>query len=145
MDEGSAKIGTAIEHSKNNKYFVEFVEYQKKQIEKNPQAFEGISPEDDGLFLAYMTRRYFKDNVWFNISRIIAGMLCIVVSRIFIMRGIKPPFNIIAIGIFAVGVILVPLGIIILLSCISCLRKYNDYVTDRDDPFMDKVIKFYAK
>ncbi len=39
MDEGSAKVGTAIEHSKNNKYFVEFVEYQKKQIEKKSAGF----------------------------------------------------------------------------------------------------------
>ena len=32
--EDSAKIGTCVEHSRNNKYFVEFVEFQEKQKAK---------------------------------------------------------------------------------------------------------------
>ena len=75
--EESAKIGTCVEHSRNNKYFVEFVEEREKQKAKNPAAFEGVNLEDDGAFLAYMTRRYFKDNIIASIVKIVIGIAII--------------------------------------------------------------------
>ncbi len=142
--EESAKIGTAVEHSRNNKYFCEFVEEQKKLVEKNPDALNGLDLEDDGLFLAYMTRRYFKDNIWANILKIIAGIVCLVISRFLISHGFSTHVKFLPIAIFAFGVILIPLGIIMTISYFSCYKNYGDYVTGRDDPFMDKVIKFYT-
>ena len=143
--EDSAKIGTCVEHSRNNKFFVEFVEEREKQKAKNPAAFEGVNLEDDGAFLAYMTRRYFKDNIIASIVKIVIGIGIIIVSRILIARGGSSTMNIVSIGFFIVGIFLAPSGLIFFFSNLNCYRHYRDYVTGRDDPFMDKVIKFYSK
>ena len=142
--EDSAKIGTCVEHSRNNKYFVEFVEHQEKLKAKNPAAFEGVNLEDDGVFLAYMTRRYFKDNIISSLIKVIIGIAIIVVARILIARGLSPTMNILAIGLFIAGIFFAPAGLIFFFSNLNCYRHYKDYVTGRDDPFMDKVIKFYS-
>ena len=142
--EESAKIGTCVEHSRNNKYFVEFVEHQEKLKAKNPAAFEDVNLEDDGAFLAYMTRRYFKDNIISSLIKVIIGIAIIVVARILIARGLSSTMNILAIGLFIAGIFFAPAGLIFFFSNLNCYRHYKDYVTGRDDPFMDKVIKFYS-
>ena len=142
--EDSAKIGTCVEHSRNNKFFVEFVEEREKQKAKNPTAFEGVNLEDDGAFLAYMTRRYFKDNIIASIVKVIIGLAVIIVARILISRGGSSTMNILSIGLFILGIFLAPAGLIFFFSNLNCYRHYKDYVTGRDDPFMDKVIKFYS-
>ena len=58
--EDSAKIGTCVEHSRNNKYFVEFVEHQEKLKAKNPAAFEGVNLEDDDPFMDKVIKFYSK-------------------------------------------------------------------------------------
>ena len=143
--EESAKIGTCVEHSRNNKYFVEFVEYQEKQKAKNPAAYEGVNLEDDGAFLAYMTKKYFKDNMLLSITRTMLGVIFLVVARIIFARGAGSGMNIAAIAVFIVGLFFAPAGVLFFFSNLSCYRHYKDYVTSRDDPFMDKVIKFYSK
>ena len=143
--EESAKIGTCVEHSRNNKYFVEFVEHQEKLKTKNPAAFEGVNLEDDGAFLAYMTRKYFKDNILSSILKIVLGIAIIVAARILLDRGGNSTTNIIAIAFFIFGIFLAPSGVIFFISNFNCYRHYKDYVTGRDDPFMDKVIKYYSK
>ena len=142
--EDSAKIGTCVEHSRNNKYFVEFVEEREKQKAKNPAAFEGVNLEDDGAFLAYMTRRYFKDNIVASIVKVVIGLAVIIVARILISRGGSSTMNILSIGLFILGIFLAPAGLIFFFSNLNCYKHYRDYVTGRDDPFMDKVIKFYS-
>ena len=143
--EDSAKIGTCVEHSRNNKYFVEFVEHQEKLKAKNPAAFEGVNLEDDGAFLAYMTRKYFKDNMIASILKIIIGIALLVAAKIILGRGAGSTMNLVAIGVFIVGLFFAPAGVFFFFSNLSCYRHYKDYVTGRDDPFMDKVIKFYSK
>ena len=143
--EESAKIGTCVEHSRNNKYFVEFVEHQEKLKAKNPAAYEGVNLEDDGAFLAYMTRKYFKDNMLASIMKIVIGLALLVAAKIILGRGAGSTMNLVAIGVFIVGLFFAPTGIFFFFSNFSCYRHYKDYVTGRDDPFMDKVIKFYSK
>ena len=143
--EDSAKIGTCVEHSRNNKYFVEFVEYQEKQKAKNPEAYEGVNLEDDGAFLAYMTRKYFKDNILASIAKVVFGIVILVIARIILAKGGDSTSNLIAIALFIIGLFFAPAGLFFMFSNISCLKHYKDYVTSRDDPFMDKVIKFYSK
>ena len=143
--EDSAKIGTCVEHSRNNKYFVEFVEYQEKQKEKNPAAYEGVNLEDDGAFLAYMTRKYFKDNILASIAKVVFGIVILVIARIILAKGGDSTSNLVAIALFITGLFFAPAGLFFMFSNISCLKHYKDYVTSRDDPFMDKVIKFYSK
>ena len=143
--EDSAKIGTCVEHSRNNKYFVEFVEHQEKLKAKNPAAYEGVNLEDDGAFLTYMTRKYFKDNIWLSVAKVVFGIAVIVAARLIISHGAGSTMNIAAIGLFILGLFFAPAGIFFFFSNISCLKHYKDYVTSRDDPFMDKVIKFYSK
>ena len=141
--EDSAKIGTCVEHSNNNKYFVRFVESQKKLKAKNPAALDDSQLEDDGLFLAWMTRKYFKDNIWLSVARIVLGIVILVVARFIVARGGSSIMNILGIGLFIGGIFLAPAGLIFFFSNLNCYRHYKDYVTGRDDPFMDKVIKFY--
>ena len=143
--EDSAKIGTCVEHSRNNKYFVEFVEYQEHQKAKNPEAYEGVNLEDDGAFLAYMTRKYFKDNILASIAKVVFGIVILVIARIILAKGGDSTSNLIAIALFIIGLFFAPAGLFFMFSNISCLKHYKDYVTSRDDPFMDKVIKFYSK
>ena len=143
--EDSAKIGTCVEHSRNNKYFVEFVEEREKQKEKNPAAFEGVDLEDDGAFLAYMTRKYFKDNIVASVAKVIFGVAILIVARILLAKGGNSTMNVLAIGLFIIGLFFAPAGLFFMFSNLSCLKHYKDYVTSRDDPFMDKVIKFYSK
>ena len=143
--EESAKIGTCVEHSRNNKYFVEFVEYQEKQKAKNPAAFEGVNLEDDGLFLAYMTKKYFKDNMLVCILKTVLGLALLIAARFILARGAGSTMNLVAIGVFIVGLFFAPAGVFLFFSNLSCYRHYKDYVTGRDDPFMDKIIKFYSK
>ena len=142
--EDSAKIGTCVEHSRSNKYFVEFVEYQEKQKAENPAAYEGINLEDDVMFLSYMTRKYFRDNIWLSIAKVVFGLVIIIIANIILTRGAGSGMNIVAIGLFILGIFFAPAGLFFLFSNISCLKHYKDYVTSRDDPFMDKVIKFYS-
>ena len=142
--EDSAKIGTCVEHSRNNKFFVEFVEYQEKQKAKNPEAYEGVNLEDDGAFLAYMTRKYFKDNILASIAKVVFGIVILVIARIILAKGGDSTSNLIAIALFIIGLFFAPAGLFFMFSNISCLKHYKDYVTSRDDPFMDKVIKFYS-
>ena len=142
--EESAKIGTCVEHSRNNKYFVEFVEYQEKQKAKNPAAFEGVNLEDDGLFLAYMTKKYFKDNMLVCILKTVLGLALLIAARFILARGAGSTMNLVAIGVFIVGLFFAPAGVFLFFSNLSCYRHYKDYVTGRDDPFMDKVIKYYS-
>ena len=143
--EDSAKIGTCVEHSRNNKFFVEFVEYQEKQKAKNPEAYEGVNLEDDGAFLAYMTRKYFKDNILASIAKVVFGIVILVIARIILAKGGDSTSNLVAIALFITGLFFAPAGLFFMFSNISCLKHYKDYVTSRDDPFMDKVIKFYSK
>ena len=143
--EDSAKIGTCVEHSRNNKYFVEFVEHQEKLKAKNPAAYEGVNLEDDGAFLAYMTRKYFKDNMLASIMKIVIGLALLVAAKIILGRGAGSTMNLVAIGVFIVGLFFAPAGVFFFFSNFSCYRHYKDYVTGRDDPFMDKIIKFYSK
>ena len=142
--EDSAKIGTCVEHSRNNKYFVEFVEYQEKKKAKNPAAYEGVNLEVDVMFLSYMTRKYFKDNIWLSAARIAFGIAMLIAARLIISHGASSGMNIVAIGLFMLGLFFAPAGLFFLFSNMSCLKHYKDYVTNRDDPFMDKVIKFYS-
>ena len=143
--EESAKIGTCVEHSRNNKYFVEFVEYQEKQKAKNPAAYEGVNLEDDGAFLAYMTKKYFKDNILLSLGKVIFGIAILIVARLILAKGGSSSSNLIAIALFIIGIFFAPAGLFFMFSNLSCLKHYKDYVTSRDDPFMDKVIKFYSK
>ena len=143
--EESAKIGTCVEHSRNNKYFVEFVEFQEKQKAKNPAAFEGVNLEDDGAFLAYMTKKYFKDNILLSLGKVIFGIAILIVARLILAKGGSSSSNLIAIALFIIGIFFAPAGLFFMFSNLSCLKHYKDYVTSRDDPFMDKVIKFYSK
>lgn len=142
--EDSAKIGTCVEHSRNNKYFVEFVDYQEKQKLKNPDAYEGVDLEDDGAFLAYMTRKYFKDNIVASVVKVIFGIVILIIARIILAKGGDSTSNLIAIAMFIVGLFFAPAGLFFMFSNMSCLKHYKDYVTSRDDPFMDKVIKYYS-
>lgn len=141
--EESAKIGTAVEHSRNNKYFVEFVEYQTKLIEKNPEKYKDVNPEDDVLFLSYMTKKYFKDNIWSNLLKIIIGIAVFVVALILFRKGGSSATNILSIALFIFTIFAVPASIFFFFSNLSCYKHYQDYVTGRDDPFMDKICKYY--
>ena len=114
--EESAKIGTCVEHSRNNKYFVEFVEYQEKQKAKNPAAYEGVNLEDDGAFLAYMTKKYFKDNMLSCILRTIIGLALLIAAKIILGRGAGSTMNLVAIGVFIVGLFFAPAGIFLFFS-----------------------------
>ena len=109
--EESAKIGTCVEHSRNNKYFVEFVEHQEKLKAQNPAAYEGVNLEDDGAFLAYMTRKYFKDNMIASILKIIIGIALLVAAKIILGRGAGSTMNLVAIGVFIVGLFFAPAGV----------------------------------
>ena len=69
----------------------------------------------------------------------------LITARIILARGAGSTMNLVAIGVFIVGLFFAPAGLFFMFSNISCLKHYKDYVTSRDDPFMDKVIKFYSK
>ena len=114
--EDSAKIGTCVEHSRNNKYFVEFVEHQEKLKAKNPAAYEGVNLEDDGAFLAYMTRKYFKDNMLASIMKIVIGLALLVAAKIILGRGAGSTMNLVAIGVFIVGLFFAPAGVFFFFS-----------------------------
>jgi len=141
--EESAKIGTCVEHSYNNKYFTEFVESQKKLKEKKPEALEDSMLEDDGLFLAWITRKYFKDNIWVSLLKILFGLVLLIIAAFIFKKGNSSTMNVLAIGMLMVGLFIAPAGLIFFFSNLHCYKHYKDYVTGRDDPFMDKVIKFY--
>ena len=92
-----------------------------------------------------LTKKYFEDNMLSCILRTIIGLALLIAAKIILGRGAGSTMNLVAIGVFIVGLFFAPAGIFLFFSNLSCYRHYKDYVTGRDDPFMDKVIKFYSK
>lgn len=143
MEEVSAKRGTAIERSKDNKYFVEFLAYQKKEIANNPEKYEGVAEDDDVCFLEYMTKKYFKDNIVGSIIKAIIGLAVLIAARFIFKAGASGIVSIVAILMFLFGIVYLPVGLFLMFSNMSCLKHYKDYSASREDPFMDKLILYY--
>ena len=132
-------IGTALERSQNNQYYCDF---QKS----NPSS---IDNEYD--FKCWMLKKYFKQNVFIEITKLIIGIILLVFvasSSIYKIFGTSGASTIVVVTFLVIGIVLAGTGIMFSISNYRCLKNYKDFLWDdeeEENEIVSKIIKFYRK
>jgi len=129
-------IGTALERSEQNKYYMEFKT-------KNPE----IS-NDEYEWKCWMLKKYFKDNLVVNFCQLIGGVFLLIfgcsssLAKIFGNTGLK---TILFVLCLFFGAVFLGTGIMYTFSNYKCLKNYKDHLWDEEGEIVEKIIKFYNR
>ena len=132
-------IGTALERSKNNQYFNSF-------LKLNPS-----SQDNEYDFKCWMLKKYFKQNVFIEITKLIIGIILLVFvasSSIYKIFGTSGASTIVVVTCLVIGIVLAGTGIMFSISNYRCLKNYKDFLWDdeeEENEIVSKIIKFYRK
>lgn len=129
-------IGTILEQNSQNKFYAEF-------CEKNPDV-----NDKDYEWKCWMLKKYFKDSMALNITRIAIGFIMFLVScfgvvyKIFGHHGYT---TVITVLCLVLGFLFIGSGLMCFFSNYKCLKNYKDYLWDEEGEIVTKIITFYDK
>lgn len=132
-------IGTALERSQNNQYYCDF---QKSNPSSNDNEYD---------FKCWMLKKYFKQNVFIEITKLIIGIILFVFvasSSIYKIFGTSGASTIVVVTCLVIGIVLAGTGIMFSISNYRCLKNYKDFLWDdeeEENEIVSKIIKFYRK
>lgn len=132
-------IGTALERSLNNQYFNDF----KKS---NPSSLD-----DEYEFKCWMLKKYFKQNIIVEITKLAIGIILLVFvasSSIYKIFGTGGASTVIVVSCLVIGVVLAGTGIMFSISNYRCLKNFKDFLWDdeeEENEIVSKIIRFYKK
>lgn len=123
-----------------------FFSFKKNKDEQVELTREKLAEQDEYLFLCYMTRKYFKDNVLISLAKILIGAACILTAVFmedhFRATALKAPLML---CLFTYGLIMIPLSVLYVFANFICFLGYANYISSRTSPLSKKIIHFYDK
>lgn len=132
-------IGTALERSKNNQYFNSF-------LKLNPS-----SQDNEYDFKCWILKKYFKQNILIEISKLIIGIILLVFvasSSIYKIFGTSGVSTVFVVTSLVIGIALTGTGIMFSISNYRCLKNFKDFLWDdeeEENEIVSKLIKFYKR
>lgn len=132
-------IGTALERSKNNQYFISF-------LKLNPS-----SQDNEYDFKCWILKRYFKQNILIEIAKLIIGIILLVFvasSSIYKIFGTSGVSTVVVVTSLVIGIALTGTGIMFSISNYRCLKNFKDFLWDdeeEENEIVSKLIKFYKR
>lgn len=132
-------IGTALERSKNNQYFNSF-------LKLNPS-----SQDNEYDFKCWILKKYFKQNILIEISKLIIGIILLVFvasSSIYKIFGTSGVSTVVVVTSLVIGIALTGTGIMFSISNYRCLKNFKDFLWDdeeEENEIVSKLIKFYKR
>ena len=138
-----------IENPFYQKYLKNKDKFLKKRLRKySPEEVNKIDYENsDYYFLCFMTRKYFRDNIFVSMAKIILGIcsifLLILVNK-FVQKG-KWLKSIIMMILIMYAIVSIPLSVLYIIANLFCLIRYKDYITTRDSVLAKKINFFYKE
>ena len=98
-----------------------------------------------------MLKKYFKQNVFIEITKLIIGIILLVFvpsSPIYKIFGTSGASTIVVVTCLVIGIVLAGTGIMFSISNYRCLKNYKDFLWDdeeEENEIVSKIIKFYRK
>ena len=132
-------IGTALERSKSNQYFYSF-------LKLNPS-----SQDNEYDFKCWILKKYFKQNILIEISKLIIGIILLVFvasSSIYKIFGTSGVSTVVVVTSLVIGIALTGTGIMFSISNYRCLKNFKDFLWDdeeEENEIVSKLIKFYKR
>lgn len=132
-------IGTALERSKNNQYFNSF-------LKLNPS-----SQDNEYDFKCWILKKYFKQNIFIEIAKLIIGIILLVFvasSSIYKIFGTSGVSTVVVVTSLVIGIALTGTGIMFSISNYRCLKNFKDFLWDdeeEENEIVSKLIKFYKR
>ena len=132
-------IGTALERSKSNQYFNSF-------LKLNPS-----SQDNEYDFKCWILKKYFKQNILIEISKLIIGIILLVFvasSSIYKIFGTSGVSTVVVVTALVIGIALTGTGIMFSISNYRCLKNFKDFLWDdeeEENEIVSKLIKFYKR
>lgn len=132
-------IGTALERSKSNQYFNSFLKF-------NPS-----SQDNEYDFKCWILKKYFKQNILIEISKLIIGIILLVFvasSSIYKIFGTSGVSTVVVVTSLVIGIALTGTGIMFSISNYRCLKNFKDFLWDdeeEENEIVSKLIKFYKR
>lgn len=132
-------IGTALERSKNNQYFISF-------LKLNPS-----SQDNEYDFKCWILKKYFKQNILIEIAKLIIGIILLVFvasSSIYKIFGTSGVSTVVVVTSLVIGIALTGTGIMFSISNYRCLKNFKDFLWDdeeEENEIVSKLIKFYKR
>ena len=132
-------IGTALERSKSNQYFNSF-------LKLNPS-----SQDNEYDFKCWILKKYFKQNILIEISKLIIGIILLVFvasSSIYKIFGTSGVSTVLVVTSLVIGIALTGTGIMFSISNYRCLKNFKDFLWDdeeEENEIVSKLIKFYKR
>ena len=132
-------IGTALERSKNNQYFNSF-------LKLNPS-----SQDNEYDFKCWILKKYFKQNIFIEIAKLIIGIILLVFvasSSIYKIFGTSGVSTVVVVTSLVIGIALTGTGIMFSISNYRCLKNFKDFLWDdeeEENEIVKKLIKFYKR
>lgn len=132
-------IGTALERSKSNQYFNSF-------LKLNPS-----SQDNEYDFKCWILKKYFKQNILIEISKLIIGIILLVFvasSSIYKIFGTSGVSTVVVVTSLVIGIALTGTGIMFSISNYRCLKNFKDFLWDdeeEENEIVSKLIKFYKR
>ena len=121
----------------------------KKRFSRKKKEYpskEQLEVQDEYLFLCFMTKKYFRDNLLISLAKIFIGVVLILLSvymeEHFRATALKP---ILMVCFFAYGLITIPLSVLYAFANFICLFNYSSYISNSNSPLAKKIIVFYDK
>lgn len=132
-------IGTALERSKSNQYFNSF-------LKLNPS-----SQDNEYDFKCWILKKYFKQNIFIEIAKLIIGIILLVFvasSSIYKIFGTSGVSTVLVVTSLVIGIALTGTGIMFSISNYRCLKNFKDFLWDdeeEENEIVKKLIKFYKR
>lgn len=132
-------IGTALERSKSNQYFNSF-------LKLNPS-----SQDNEYDFKCWILKKYFKQNIFIEIAKLIIGIILLVFvasSSIYKIFGTSGVSTVVVVTSLVIGIALTGTGIMFSISNYRCLKNFKDFLWDdeeEENEIVSKLIKFYKR
>lgn len=156
----------AMTMTEENPFYVKYLKAKPKMIEERDKRLlrkasrkkqtvnkdftsaaseEALEDENIYLFLSFITKKYFRDNVLFSLLKLALAVGAIVLA--ILMEDVIPVASQIKgfmmVAFFSYGLIMTPLAVLYVICNWICLLRYSRYITTTSSIMARRIINFY--
>lgn len=133
--------------TEENPLYVKYLKNKHKFIKKyfkSHNIYDNENAYNAFIYLCYVTRLYFRDNVLISYAKLAIGLAALVTALLmeFYARAIAIK-SLVMVCLFGYSVFMIPLSILYIIANYICYFKYLDYVTTPESVLAKRIIVFY--
>lgn len=124
---------------------LEFKNKLRKRSFYKEEFLENLQDEDEYFFLCYITRKYFRDNIFIYLFQLVSCIMCVMLAFYTESHLHKSPLKgplmviLVAYGFFHGG-----LSILYIFAHLYCLLRYSKFVSNSQSALAQKIRVFYG-